>query len=438
MKDVDGRQPGLRFTGAVSRLSPEDLRQLLNRGNTDDDIVRMQVAATLDLVRAQGDEGVRALTRELDGVAIESARIGREVCDAALASLDPAVRQAMEHLVANLRRVHAAGLPRGWEIESEPGVVVGRRPDPLGRVGIYAPGGRAAYPSSLLMAAIPARVAGVASLAVCSPPGRNGRPSDVVLAAAALAGVDEVFAVGGAQAIAAMALGTAEIARVDRIVGPGNAWVAEAKLQVAGMVGIDAPAGPSELLVIADESADADAIARELLAQAEHDPRACAVAVCIGAEFAALVSSAVRREAPAAGRSKVIREALATRGGVLWVDSLDEAIGIANAFAAEHVLLATRGADEVLSRLRNAGAVILGEGGSVVFADYMTGGNHVLPTGGAGRAFSGLSTGDFVRWTSYQRVSAQGAARMREDTQRLAAAEALPAHVEAARLAGVR
>ena len=420
-----------RFQGPLAALTAEQLSELIERGITDDDIVRTQVAATIDLVREQGDAALVALTRELDNVTLKKLRVPQKACDSALAKLDPALRAAMERMIVNLRRVHAESLPRAWEVETEPGITVGRRPDPLARVGIYAPGGRAAYPSSLLMAAIPASVAGVSELVVCSPPGPDGRPADVVLAAAALAEVDEVYAVGGAQAIAAMAYGTDEIRAVNRVVGPGNTWVAEAKLQVAGRVGIDAPAGPSELLVILDESAAVERVAAELLAQAEHDPRACAVALCLGDTAEAVIDACARLLA-GSGREPIVGEALATRGAVLSVDSLAEAIVFANEYAAEHVLLAVRIPETTLEQLRNAGSVMLGAGASVVFSDYLTGANHVLPTGGAARSFSGLSTTDFIRWTSYQRVTSDAAVRLKADAVLLATAEGLEQHALAA------
>ena len=242
--------------------------------------VRERCVEIIARVRRDGDAALRAFALELDGVALEALEVPRRRWTGALDALAPALRRAMERSAQNIRRVHEAFLPVTQEIESERGVIVGRRPDPLGRVGVYAPGGRAAYPSSVLMGVVPARVAGVGEVVVCSPPERaTGEPSGVVLAAAALAGADRVFSLGGAGAIAALAYGTESVPRVDRIVGPGNAYVAESKLQVASTVAIDSPAGPSELLVIADESADPRLIAREMLAQAEHDPLAAVVAV---------------------------------------------------------------------------------------------------------------------------------------------------------------
>ncbi|HEY3586194.1 MAG TPA: histidinol dehydrogenase, partial [Myxococcaceae bacterium] len=304
---------------------------------------------------------------------------------------------------------------------------------PLGRVGVYAPGGRAAYPSSVLMGAVPARVAGVREVVLCSPPGPDGRPSDPVLAAAAVAEVDRVFALGGAGAIAALAYGTESVPAVDRIVGPGNAWVAEAKCQVASRVPIDAPAGPSELLVLLDSASDVEAVARELLAQAEHDPEAAVVAVTLDEATARRLLDAVATLAPMAAREDVVRSALASRGAVLVASSLDEAVDFAERWAPEHLMLAMKGAANVAQIIRNAGTIFVGATSSGAFGDYLTGANHVLPTAGAARAWSGLSTLDFVRWTTVQTVSSEGAASLAADTDVFATAEGLHAHAAAAR-----
>ena len=271
-----------RVRSTLDALDETALALLLERSTSSDAAVRERTAGIVARVRREGDAALFALAEELDGVTLAALEVPRAAWDAALAALDPALRTAMERSARNVATAHEAQRPVATEVETEPGVTVGRRPDALRRVGVYAPGGRAAYPSSVLMGVVPARVAGVEEIVVCSPPGANGLPSAVVLAAAALGGAHRVFALGGAGAVAAMAYGTETVPPVDRIVGPGNAYVAEAKLQVSGQVGIDAPAGPSELLVIADFTADPALVARELLAQAEHDPRAGVVAVAVG------------------------------------------------------------------------------------------------------------------------------------------------------------
>ncbi|MFL5578395.1 MAG: histidinol dehydrogenase [Gemmatimonadaceae bacterium] len=428
-----------RFTGAVEDLGAEERAALFDRSTSGDDAVRTRVAAIVARVRREGDAALLAMAREYDGVTFASAAafdVPRDRWREALAALDPALRGAMERAARNVAAAHRAFLPAPVEVETEPGVVVGRRADPLAVVGVYAPGGRAAYPSSVLMGAVPARVAGVGTVVVCSPPcGDTGLPSPVVLAAAELADADRVFALGGAGAIAAMAHGTATVPRVDRVVGPGNAYVAEAKRQLAGVVAIDSPAGPSELLVVCDFTADPAAVARELLAQAEHDPRAGVVAVAVGGEVAEQVAAVVGDLLPAHPRQAIVREALAGQGGLLVAQTYDEGAAFANRYAAEHVLLAVNEPIQgpLLERLRNAGTVFVGESSSVVFGDYMTGANHVLPTGGLARSYSGLSSLDFVRWTTYQRVSRSAARGMATDVAVFADAEGLPGHAAAAR-----
>ena len=428
--------PTFRFTGALDALPAGERRALVARGASPacDGTVRVRTAAILQRVRAEGDAALIELACELDGVALDALEVPRSRWHAALDALDPALRRALERAAENVAAAHRAQLPAAIEIETEPGVRVGRRPDPLARVGVYAPGGRAAYPSSVLMGAVPARVAGVGEVVLCSPPGADGLPSAVVLAAAELAGVDRVFAIGGAGAIAAMAYGTESVPRVDRVVGPGNAWVAEAKLQVSGGVTIDAPAGPSELLVIADERARPDAIAREVVAQAEHDPQAAVAVLTLGGDdVAGRIAAAVAEALATAPRRGVAAEALATRGALLSARVLDDALAFAGEYAAEHLLLAVADPDAALAGVRCTGTVFLGEASSVAFGDYMTGANHVLPTGGLARSWSGLSTHDFVRWTTWQLVEPAAAARLAADVATLAEAERLPGHAAAAR-----
>ena len=426
--------PMLRWTGACAELTDSDRRALFDRTSTIDASVGERTASIVARVRREGDDALRALAHELDGVDLDALEVPRAQWRFALDALPSALRTALERSAENIGRVHRAFRPVAQETESEPGVIVGRRPDPLGRVGVYAPGGRAAYPSSVLMGIVPARVAKVGEIILCSPPSREtGAPSDVVLAAAALAGADRVFALGGAGAIAAMAYGTASVPRVDRIVGPGNAYVAEAKLQVSNVVAIDSPAGPSELLVLCDESADPSLVAREMLAQAEHDPLAAVVAITPSARAAQAVVDALTAQLPAQPRAEICRAALAGQGAVLWADSPAERIAFANSYAAEHLLLVVEPLDEVLAQLRNAGTVFVGPSASVAFGDYMTGANHVLPTGGLARSYSGLSTLDFVRWTTYQRVSTDAAAQLADAVGVFADAEGLPGHAFAAR-----
>ena len=421
-----------RYASALSDLSGRDRDSVLQRARQLDDEVRDRTANILRRVRVDGDRALFDMAREYDGVALKSLEVPTEIRRRALASLDPEVRAALERAARNIAAVHSASPPQAVEIETEPGVIVGRRPDPLQRIGIYAPGGRASYASSVLMAAVPARVAGISQIVLCSPPRSDGYPASVVLAACEIAGVDRVFAVGGAGAVAAMAYGTETVPRVDKVVGPGNAYVAEAKLLVSRDVGIDSPAGPSELMIICDQSCDSEAIAREVVAQAEHDVDACVVVISTSRDVLTGINDATAQEIAGSPRAEVVRAALEQNGAILYADSVSEALGFATQFAPEHLLLAVRNAEDLLPQIRNAGSVFIGEQSSVVFGDYITGGNHVLPTGGLARSYSGLGPLDFVRWTYYQKVTRDAARRLSADAAILADAEGLPGHARAA------
>ena len=419
--------------GSVASLDAGARAVLFERSSASEPAVRDRTRLIIDRVRTGGDAALLELAREFDGAVMNSLEVPRASWRVALDALPAALRRALERAAVNIRQVHEAFRPAPREMVTSDGVVIGRRPDPLSRVGVYAPGGRAAYPSSLLMGAIPARVAGVGEVVACSPPGRDGLPSAVLMAAAELAGVDRLFSVGGAGAIAAMAYGTATIPAVDRIVGPGNAYVAEAKAQVASVTAIDSPAGPSELLVIADASATPEVVARELLAQAEHDPMAAVVLVSTSEALLQQVERCLAQRLPREPRADVIAAALSARGALLLAGTRDEAVAFANRWAPEHLLLAVKDAESLLSSVRNAGTVFVGETASVAFGDYMSGANHVLPTGGLSRAYSGLSTLDFYRWTTWQRIGRSSAARLAGDVAVFAEAEGLPAHAASAR-----
>jgi histidinol dehydrogenase len=427
------RAARIKFRGPLQSLTDADRKALFDRAVVPDDMVRTTSEAIIDVVRRDGDAALISLAREYDKARLKTLEVPRGAWRDALQQLEPALRAAMDRAAANIRAVHAAAKPQPIEVSPEPGVIVGRRPDPLRRVGVYAPGGRAAYPSSVLMGVIPARVAGVEEVIICAPPTPNGLPEPATLAAAELSGADRLFAVGGAGAVAAMAYGTATIPPVDRIVGPGNAYVAQAKLLVASVVGIDSPAGPSELLILADDSADPTRLAGELLAQAEHDPDAAVVLVAVSDTLGDRVTEAIEKLLPIQERRTVIERALAERGAVLTAQSTRDAVAFANLFAPEHVLLATQDADALLADIHSAGTVFVGETSSVTFGDYITGANHVLPTGGLARSYSGLSTTDFIRWTTYQRIDRDAAARLAQDVAVFAEAERLPAHAAAAR-----
>ena len=424
----------VRIRGRIAELGEVERRILFERRPDDERDVRASTTALLDEVRERGDTALLEMARRFDGVELETLEVPREEWDAALDTLDPQVRAGLERAARNVRAFHAALLPDEVVVEVEPGVRLGRRFVPLGAVGVYAPGGRAAYPSSVLMGVVPAVAAGVPEIVVCTPPGPDGRPSAEVLAAAAIGGATRLVTVGGAGAIGAMAFGTDSVPRCDAIVGPGNKWVLEAKRQVAGDVIIDSPAGPSEVLVAADDVGNPRRIVAELIAQAEHDPEASVAFVTTSEELLDQVAMTLPILVNQAPRQEVVERALASRGALLLADDREEMLAFVEAYAAEHLALWTRDPEADLAGIRTAGTVFLGDDSAVAFGDYMTGANHVLPTAGTARSFSGLSTLNFVRSFTWQRLDAAGAASLAGDVAALAKAEGLPGHADAVRM----
>ncbi|MEZ4416246.1 MAG: histidinol dehydrogenase [Gemmatimonadota bacterium] len=424
------------IAGPIAGLSEAEQAHLFTRALPDQEDVQDTVRSLLERVRREGDAALFDLARRLDGAHLDTLAVPRDEWQRAAQRLAAPERAALERAAVNIERFHKALLPEPTRHISEPGVSLERRWVPVGRAGVYAPGGRAAYPSSVLMGVVAARAAGVDQVIVCSPPSPDGRVSDGVLAAAWLGGADRLFALGGAGAIAALAYGTESVPQVDVIVGPGNRWVNEAKQQVAGWVRIDSPAGPSELLVLADAGADPDVIARELVAQAEHDPDAAVVLVTPAAELLSSTRARLEARVAAADRRDVAEAALAANGALLLATDPEQALLFANAYAPEHLLLLVDEPGPAIDRLRTAGTVFVGATSSVAFGDYMTGANHVLPTAGRARSFSGLATDHFMRSFTVQRIDPVGAAALAADVRRLAELEGLPAHATAAWAAG--
>jgi histidinol dehydrogenase len=422
----------MRASGALAELSPSDQEALFERAVVDAADVTASVRLLLTEVQNDGDAALRAMTARFDGVDLTAIEVPRKLWDEALATLDPDIRAALERAASNIRRFHEAQLPRETKVEIESGVVISRCWTPLERVGVYAPGGSASYPSSVLMGVLPARAAGVGEVVVCSPPASDGLPPRAILAAAAIAGADRLFALGGAGAIAAMAYGTESVPCVDAIVGPGNRWVTEAKRQLAGTVVIDSPAGPSEILVLADETTDPRLAALELLAQAEHDPDASCVLLSRSAEVADAAWHRLAQLVATTPRQKIAEAAFATAGAILTTDSVEDLVSFAERFAPEHLSIMTRDAGPLARRIRHAGTTFVGSAASVTFGDYMTGANHVLPTAGRARTFSGLSTQHFLRSFTIQEIDDAGASSLATDVALLATAEGLPAHAAAA------
>jgi histidinol dehydrogenase len=420
----------------VGELDAGDRAVLLERRPSDESRLRNAVRDLLDEVRRDGDAALVRMARDFDRVELLTLEVPRSRWKEALKAMDPGVRAAMERAIRNIEAFHTAQIPPEVVMEPEVGIRLGRRSTPLPAVGVYAPGGRAAYPSSVLMGVVPARAAGVPEIVVCSPPGSSGEPPAEVLAACELAGATRLFALGGAGAVAAMAYGTESVPQVEAIVGPGNQWVTEAKRQVAGELRIDSPAGPSEVLVVAGPEADPERVAAELMAQAEHDPEAAVAAVTWDAELLGRIRDALARQLDAAPRQEIARTALAERGGLLLARDREEALAFSEAYAAEHLAIYTRDARADLDTQTTAGTVFVGEASTVAFGDYATGANHVLPTSGRSRAFSGLSVLDFLRFYTWQELTTEAAGALADDVGLLADAEGLPAHAAAARMRG--
>ena len=391
--------------------------------------VDQDVAAILAEVRDGGDAALCVLTERFDGVPIAPGQlqVSAGEVDAAVARVPPAVLDALRLAHRRIELFHRMQVPQDLRMEDEEGIALGLRWTPLDAVGLYVPGGKAAYPSSVLMNAIPARVAGVGRIAMCVPaPG--GILSPLVLAAARLAGVDEIYRVGGAPAIAALAFGTATIAPVDRIVGPGNAYVAEAKRQVFGHVGIDSVAGPSEVVVLAGEGQDASRVAVDLLAQAEHDEAAQSIVITTSAAFAGRVADAVEAELPTLPRAAIAGASWRDHGAVIIARDWDEAASLTDRLAPEHLHIMVDDPASLFARIRHAGAAFLGDWCPVAIGDYVAGPNHVLPTGRTARFASGLSVFDFLKRTTWVQADRAALAQIGPATIALAEAEGLHAH----------
>ena len=412
----------------------EQLTQLLAYDEAQDSQIESAVSEILANVRERGDAAVVEYSRKFDGVSAEhmaELEVSKEACEAALAALPAEQRDALTQAAKRIRAYHERQKSTGWAYEEEDGTVLGVKVTPMDRVGLYVPGGKAAYPSSVLMNAIPAKVAGVGDVVMVTPtPG--GEQNPIVLAAAAVACVDRVLTIGGAQAVAALAYGTESIAQVDKIVGPGNAYVAEAKRRVFGVVGIDMIAGPSEILIICDGKTPAEWIAMDLFSQAEHDELAQAILLCPDAAYLDEVEASIKRLLPEMSRKAIISTSLANRGALIQVRDLDEACDIANHIAAEHLEISVQEPQPLVDRIRHAGAIFIGPYSSESLGDYCAGTNHVLPTSRTARFSSPLGVYDFEKRSSLINISKRGANTLGRIASTLAYGEGLQAHAKSA------
>jgi histidinol dehydrogenase len=390
------------------------------------------VQRVLHDVRTRGDAALRHFTRAFDRVELDALRVAEAEIEAAVERVGEPVIRALETAAERIRAFHEHGRRNSWLDHTPTGGALGQLIRPLDRVAVYAPGGRAPYPSSVLMAAVPARVAGVCEVVLASPPsGPNGEVSDVLLAAARVARVDAVYRVGGAQAIAGLAYGTETLPRVDKIVGPGNLFVVLAKRMVFGQVGIEALPGPTECLVVADDSANPAWVAADLLAQAEHDPLACSLLITPDRALAESVDRAIAAQVQSLPRRTIVEESLANRGGIVETADLEEALELANAFAGEHLCLAVRDPWAWLGKVRHAGGVFLGEMNAEAIADYTAGPSHIMPTGGTARFSSPVNVDDFVKIISIFGLGPQDLRQAGPPAVILARAEGLEAHARA-------
>ena len=420
----------MRIVSTGERSFAGALNRILQRGESDTSKVEESVKSILAGVKKRGDRALLGYTRKFDGVALDGVdclEIKRAEIDKTLDGIPADDVRILKKAARRIRDFHRKQLPKSWSMKEGDGTVLGQRVTPLDRVGIYVPGGKAAYPSTVFMNAIPAKVAGVGEIVMVTPPGRDG-VNPYVVAAAALAGVDRVFQVGGAQAVAALAYGTKSIPGVDKIVGPGNIYVATAKRLVYGRVDIDMIAGPSEILIINDGTGDPAWIAADLLSQAEHDELASSLLVTTSHEMADAVSREVSRQLRVLDKRLIARESIKRYGLIIVTKDLDEAAEISNSIAPEHLELFTKKPAALVRKIRHAGAIFMGAHTPEALGDYMAGPNHTLPTGGTARFSSPLGVYDFVKYSSILSFPPRGLARLGESVIRFTAIEGLDAH----------
>lgn len=416
----------------LSELGEEEVSGLLSRG-LDIQSVMPTVVEIVDDVQSNGDKALAKQTERFDGIRIGKFRVAEDEIEKAHDQVPEKLKKALEIALENIVAFHHQQLDRDlWMTETSPGVMAGQKIVPLDSVGAYVPGGRAAYPSSALMTVVPAKVAGVERVVVCTPPGKDGKVNPLTLVAADMSGADEIYRVGGVQAVAAMAFGTETIHSVQKIVGPGNIYVTAAKLLLRSTVEIDMPAGPSEVLIIADYTAEPEVLASDMIAQAEHDPQSISVLVTDDEDLAIATRAEVEKQAKEAARQEIVKKSL-DRSAILTAATMEDAIGFSNSFAPEHLEIIVRDPMTVLNEIENAGSVFLGPYTPVAAGDYASGTNHVLPTSGYARLFSGLNTDQFVKKITVQQISKDGLNLLSDAITSLAEAEGLAAHAESVR-----
>ena len=412
----------------ILKYSEIDLVETIKRSEQDVNNVLDTVSEILNNVKKNGDAALKSYTEKFDGVLIDDLKVTDDEIKEAYDSLDETLLIALKQAAANIEKFHKKQIPKDWEMEVNPGIKAGQIVRAINSAGCYIPGGRAAYPSSILMTVIPAKIAGVDKVVCVTPPQKDGKILDAILVAADIAGADEIYKVGGAQAIAALAYGTESVPKVEKIVGPGNIFVTAAKKLVYGQVDIEFPAGPSEVLILADESAEPEFLATDILAQAEHDPNASCFLVTDSQDLAEKTNEFVLKLTEIAPRREIIEESLSKSGKIIITDTFDEAVYVTNEYAPEHLIITTKDDDKTLGKIKNAGSIFLGAYSPVAAGDYGSGTNHVLPTGGGAKMYSGLSTESFIKKPTVQRITKEGLAELAKTSVPIAEYEGFFAH----------
>ncbi len=412
----------------ILKYSEIDLVETIKRSEQDVNNVLDTVSEILNNVKKNGDAALKSYTKKFDGVLIDDLKVTDDEIKEAYDSLDETLLIALKQAAANIEKFHKKQIPKDWEMEVNPGIKAGQIVRAINSAGCYIPGGRAAYPSSILMTVIPAKIAGVDKVVCVTPPQKDGKILDAILVAADIAGADEIYKVGGAQAIAALAYGTESVPKVEKIVGPGNIFVTAAKKLVYGQVDIEFPAGPSEVLILADESAEPEFLATDILAQAEHDPNASCFLVTDSRDLAEKTNEFVLKLTEIAPRCEIIEESLSKSGKIIITDTFDEAVYVTNEYAPEHLIITTKDDDKTLGKIKNAGSIFLGAYSPVAAGDYGSGTNHVLPTGGGAKMYSGLSTESFIKKPTVQRITKEGLAELAKTSVPIAEYEGFFAH----------
>ena len=412
----------------ILKYNDIDLKETIKRSEQDVNNVLDTVSEILNNIRDNGDEALKSYTEKFDGVIIDELKVSSDEIKQAYNTLDDDLLAALKQAAKNIEKFHKKQIPKEWKIEINPGIVAGQIVRPINSAGCYIPGGRAAYPSSILMTVIPAKIAGVEKVVCVTPPQKDGKILDAILVAADIAGADEIYKVGGAQAIGALAYGSESIPKVEKIVGPGNIFVTAAKKLVYGQVDIEFPAGPSEVLILADESANPEFLATDILAQAEHDPNASCFLVTDSEEIALKTDEFVEKLTKEAPRKEIIEESLSKSGKIIITNTFKEAIYVTNEYAPEHLIITTKNDENTLNYIKNAGSIFLGEYSPVAAGDYGSGTNHVLPTGGGAKMYSGLSTESFIKKPTVQKITKEGLKELSKTSVPIAEYEGFFAH----------